>query len=335
MKRNRLLLVLGLVAVCGLGWYAWTRHNGQPSPGLRLYGNVDIRQVELAFRVPGKIAGVSVDEGDRVKAGDVLASLDAKPYQEALAKATAERDAAQAAVDKYHAGYRDEDIAQARAQVAQLEAQLENAQRLARRRRALLHNAAVSVEESESAGYSRDALAAELQKARKALQLQITGYRVEDIAAAEASLRSAAASVDKAGTDLEDARIICPSNGRVLSRVREPGAMAAAGTTVLVVSLDAPVWVRAYVSEPDLGRVFLGMPVAVTTDGNPGRPYAGQVGFISPVAEFTPKNVETEALRTDLVYRLRIIINAPDDGLRQGMPVTVTAAPAATPEAAR
>ncbi len=322
MKRKGLLLALGL-AVCGVGWF-WASHGTPRHEALRLYGNVDIRQVDLSFRVPGRIAAVRVDEGDRVKTGDILALLDAQPYRDALAKATAERDVALANMNKLHAGYRSEEIAQSRAQVAQLEAQTENAKRLARRRSSLLHDAAVSVEESESAGYSRDALRAELEKARKALALQLAGFRAEDVAAAEASFRSAQASVDKAMTDLADTRIVCPSDGRVLSRVREPGATAAESATVLVVSLDRPVWVRAYVPEPSLGKIHLGMPVRVFTDSRPDRPYTGQVGFISPVAEFTPKNVETEALRTDLVYRLRIVIDQTDDGLRQGMPVTVT-----------
>ncbi|WP_428561629.1 MAG: secretion protein HlyD [Solidesulfovibrio sp. DCME] len=331
MRRKSLWLLVGLV-VCGLAWYAASR-NGHRTDGLRLYGNVDIRQVDLAFRVPGKIAAVRVDEGDRVSAGDVVAELDGQPYAESLAKATAERDVALAAMNKYHAGSRSEDIAQARAQVAQLEAQVENADRLARRRHSLLRSDAVSVEESESAGYSRDALRAEREKARKALALQLAGFRAEDVAAAEASYRSAQASADLAATDLADTRLVCPSDGRVLSRVREPGAVVAAGTTVLSVSLDKPVWVRAYVPEPDLGRVHLGLPVQVFTDSRPDAPYAGTVGFISPVAEFTPKNVETEALRTDLVYRLRIVIEAPDDGLRQGMPVTVRAVPQPGPGA--
>ena len=331
--KKKLLWLLAALAVCGLGWHL-AADRGKRGEGLRLYGNVDIRQVELGFRVPGRIAEVRVDEGDRVAAGDLLAALDAKPYQDALAKAAAERDVALAAMNKYHAGSRDEDIAQARAQVAQLEAQAENAERLARRRKTLLHDAAVSVEESESAGYSRDALRAELERARKALALQLAGFRTEDVAAAEASYRSAQASVDTAVTDLADARIVCPSDGRVLSRVREPGAVVAAGATVLVVSLDRPVWVRAYVPEPSLGEVHLGMPVKVYTDGRPDAPYPGRVGFISPVAEFTPKNVETEALRTDLVYRLRIVVDKPDDGLRQGMPVTVRPATEAGARAA-
>lgn len=112
--------------------------------------------------------------------------------------------------------------------------------------------------------------------------------------------------------------------------------MASAGANVLVLSLNKPVWVRAYVPEPSLGKVHLGMRVNVITDSRPDKPYSGTVGFISPVAEFTPKNVETEALRTDLVYRLRIVVDDPDQGIRQGMPVTVTAAAgsAAAPPAA-
>lgn len=328
MKRISLWLLAALIA-CALGWY-WIGRDGRGGEGLRLYGNVDIRQVDLAFRVPGRIAAVLVDEGDRVKAGDVLAELDAQPYRDALAKATAERDAALAAMNKYHAGFRAEDIAQAKAEVAQLQAQVENADRLARRRKDLLKDAAVSVEESESAAYSRDALRAQLLKARKALDLQLAGYRAEDVAAAEASYRSAQASVETAETDLADTRIVCPSDGRVLSRVREPGAVVAGAATVLVVAVDRPVWVRAYVPEPDLGRVRPGMPMLVFTDSRPDKPYAGSVGFISPTAEFTPKNVETQALRTDLVYRLRVIVENPDDGLRQGMPVTVRPAEDAT-----
>jgi HlyD family secretion protein len=109
----------------------------------------------------------------------------------------------------------------------------------------------------------------------------------------------------------------------VLSRVREPGAIVAPGETAYTLSLDRPVWVRAYVQEPELGLIRPGQDVQVLTDTRPERPYHGQIGFISPVAEFTPKSVETPELRTDLVYRLRVVIEDADPGLRQGMPVTV------------
>ncbi len=335
MNRKRLLLIAGLAVACLAAWLV-LRNGADRDKPLKLYGNVDIREVELSFRVPGRVAEVRVDEGDTVRAGDVLAVLDAQRYRDALAKAVGDRDVAAANMSKFHAGYRLEEVAQARAMVAQVEAQVENAARIARRREELLKSGAISAQERDDAVASRDALLAQLQSARKGLQLQASGFRAEEVLGAEAALRSAEASVAAAMTDLADTEIIAPSDGQVLSRVREPGAMASAGANVLVLSLNKPVWVRAYVPEPSLGKVHLGMRVNVITDSRPDKPYSGTVGFISPVAEFTPKNVETEALRTDLVYRLRIVVDNPDQGIRQGMPVTVTAAAesAAAPPAA-
>jgi HlyD family secretion protein len=123
---------------------------------------------------------------------------------------------------------------------------------------------------------------------------------------------------------LADADLIAPSNGTVLSRVREAGAIVAAGEAVYVLSLTSPVWVRTYVSEPDLGRVRPGMEVQVKTDTRGAKTYTGRIGFISTTAEFTPKTVETTELRTSLVYRLRIVVDDDTGFLRQGMPVTVT-----------
>jgi HlyD family secretion protein len=324
--RRAVILFLVLAAAGAAWWRFFAEENRRPAP-MRLFGNVDIREVELSFRVPGIIAEVRVDEGDAVTAGDVAAVLDARPYRDALARARGQRDAAAADMAKYHAGYRHEDVAKARAYVAQLEAQVENAVRVARRRQTLLQSGSIAVQDYDDAVASRDALAAQLQSARKELELQTTGFRAEDILAAEANLRAAEAAVDAALTDLADTEIVVPSDGTVLSRVREPGAVAGTGATVVTVALTRPVWVRAYVPEPLLGTVHPGMAMRVMTDSRPDRPYAARVGFVSPVAEFTPKNVETETLRTDLVYRVRIIVDEPDEGLRQGMPVTVTAAP--------
>mgnify|MGYP001337994834 CR=1 FL=1 len=330
MNRKRILIAVAALALCGLGWFLYQR-GAHRNEGLKIYGNVDIREVELSFRVPGRLAAVRVDEGDAVKAGQLLAALDDRPYRDALGKAVGSRDAAAANMAKYRAGNRSEEIAQARAQVAQVEAQLKNAVTAAKRRESLLKSGAIAAQEYDDAVASRDALKAQLQNARKGLQLQTSGFRAEDKEAVAASLRSAEAAVAAATTDLNDTKLYAPSDGTVLSRVREPGAMAEAGANVLVLSLDKPVWVRAYVPEPQLGKVRMGMAVLVYTDGRPGKPYHGTVGFISPVAEFTPKNVETESLRTDLVYRIRVVVGDPDSGLRQGMPVTVRPAPADSP----
>ena len=110
---------------------------------------------------------------------------------------------------------------------------------------------------------------------------------------------------------------------RSSTRARERGAIVSPGETVFTLTLSSPVWVRTYVNETDLGRVQPDMPAYVTTDSAPKKFYTGHVGFISPTAEFTPKSVETRELRTDLVYRLRIVVDNPDGALRQGMPVTV------------
>src|SRR5262249_38944168 len=123
---------------------------------------------------------------------------------------------------------------------------------------------------------------------------------------------------------LAERQLVGPNDGVILTRAREKGAVVQPGETVFALTLTSPVWVRTYVGEPDLGLVQPGMPAGVTTDSAPGRVYRGHVGFISPTAEFTPKTVETRELRTDLVYRLRIVGADPHGGLRRGRPVTVT-----------
>ncbi len=146
---------------------------------------------------------------------------------------------------------------------------------------------------------------------------------MEDIAAGRAELEAQNAAVVQSERRLADSDLIAPSAGMILTRTREKGAIVAAGETVFTLTLATPVWARTYVNERDLGRIYPGMAAAITTDSAPGKDYRGQIGFISPTAEFTPKTVETREIRTDLVYRLRVVVDDPDHGLRQGMPVTV------------
>ena len=147
--------------------------------------------------------------------------------------------------------------------------------------------------------------------------------RGDENAEAKASLQQTQAQLAQAELDLHDTTLIAPSDGTLMTRAVEPGSMLSAGSTVLTLSLTRPVWVRAYIDEPSLGQVQPGRELLLYTDGRPDKPYHGQIGFVSPTAEFTPKTVETPDLRTDLVYRLRIVVTDADDALRQGMPVTV------------
>ena len=289
---------------------------------LKLYGNVDIRSVDLGFRVPGRIAAIPVDEGTKVREGEVLARLDSKPLTDALNAAQAQLDTTAAELSKLRNGNRPQDIAQAEAQVADRTATVAQAKAEYERRSELVQTGAVSQALFDASKAQYLAAQAQLRSAEQMLSLQRVGARREDIAAAEAQHAVALAQRDKASTDLRDATILAPDAGTILTRAREPGAIALAGETVFVLTIDRPMRVRAYVAEDDLSRISPGMAVRVSVDGN-SKVYHGTIGFISPTAEFTPKTVQTESLRTELVYRLRVIVTDPDEGLRQGQPVTV------------
>lgn len=322
MKKKVIILILFITAVCSAFFLYSSKKNGSEN-ALTMYGNVDIRDVTLGFRVSGRLEKLMFEEGDRVKEGDLLAVLDKKPYEDQLAVAEARLESAESVFSKMLSGLRPQEIEEARAQVHEREATLINLERTYKRQDELFKLDAVSAQAHDEALAARDEARARLKMARKSLELALAGYRDEDIRAAGAEYKAAAAFVESAKTSLADTEIISPSDGVILTRVREKGSIIASGAAVYTIALDSPVWIRTYAAEPDLGRIYPGQKAEIYTDTNPGKPYVGQVGFISPQAEFTPKNVETTALRTDLVYRLRIIVDNPDKFLRQGMPVTV------------
>ncbi len=335
-RRTRLVVIA--VAVLGLGGALafWLLRDRGNADSLRLYGNVDIREVQLAFRQPGRVLQMKFDEGDAVSAGTRLATLDAQPYRDALAAAQAQVQVVQAELSKLHRGLRPQEITQAREALRQAQALAADAERNFQRQNSLLASGASSQRTVDAARTARDQAAAGAEAAKAALSQASEGFRKEDIAAAEARLAAAQAAAAQATTALADTELIAPSNGTIIARVREPGSMVASQSTVYSLSLDKPVYVRAYVGEPDLGRIAPGAAVRVRSDTS-DKVYRGKIGFISPRAEFTPKTVETTDLRTDLVYRLRIVIDAADSdaALRQGMPVTIEVAANAAPAGKR
>ena len=330
MNHRRLLGLLLLLGLAGVAFY--TRGFGlfpKPTAVLRLYGNVDIRQVDLGFRIPGRIMTMAVEEGVKVAAGTSLARLDTRPLGDTLASADAQLAQADAELAKRRNGNRAQDVAQARAQLAERQAAVVKARADLERRQSLLPSGAVSQALVDASRAELTAAEARAQAARESLSLQVAGARPEDIAAANAQRAAAVAARSRAQTDLADAEITAPQAGTILTRAREPGAIVQGGETVYTLAIDRPLRVRAYIAEPDLGRISPGMAVVVTADGA-ARAYHGTIGYIAPTAEFTPKSVQTESLRADLVYRLRIIVTDPDDYLRQGAPVSIRV-PAARP----
>lgn len=293
---------------------------------LTLYGNVDIREVQLAFQDTGRILNLAVDEGAKVSKGQVVAELDPARFRMEAGRLASEVAAQTRLVERLKSGSRPQEIEQARAAVASAKANLKDAELTLARKQSLQITNRISIQEVDSARVRVQTWMATLKTTEEELSLAIEGPRKEDIAAAEANLMALQAAKDLAEQRVIDSRLQAPADGYIRNRILEPGAMASAGAPVLTLALTNPLWVRAYISEPDLGRVREGMRAELRTDSMPGKVYTGWVGFISSTAEFTPKTVETTELRTKLVYRARIFANDPQQELRLGMPVTVTLA---------
>lgn len=324
--RRPLLVLAALVAAGGIGWLVVQRLRAATPPDA-LFGNVEIRQVDLAFQSEGRLTRLNKQEGDPVHTGETLATLDPQTYEDLEKLSAARRDAAQAQLDKLLHGTRKEDIDQARANVEVARAALANAQITYDRQKGLLPNRATTQQAVDDARRALDTARAQVAQTGAALEEALAGPRVEDIDAARAQLREATAQLAMAQTQLARTVLHAPCDGIVMTRVVEPGTMLLPTSIVYSIAISGEVWVRAFAPEPLLPRVAPGTEVTLTTDGQPGKTYRGRIGYVSPQAEFTPKTVETPELRTQLVYRIRVRVENPDSGLRQGQPVTIHLAP--------
>lgn len=321
-KISRPLLIGLALSVALLATFYYFYDKKIHSSEIVVHGNVDIRQVELGFRIAGRLESMRFEEGDVVKKGDILATLDKVPLQHDVDNLKAQVNAAIANFSKLSTGNRPQEIQEAISLVNQQQATFDNAQKILNRKKDLLQKNYASKQEYDDAFAAENEAKAKLNTAQEALKLMKEGFRSEDIAAASAQLEAIKSQLAIAQVRLEDTELIAPNDGVIFTRIKEPGAILSIGSPVYTLSLLNPVWVRAYISEVDLGRIKPGMTALVYTDSLPDKPYKGQIGFISPQAEFTPKNIETKELRTDLVYRLRIIVEDKEGYLRQGMPVT-------------
>jgi HlyD family secretion protein len=309
----------------GVGaWLVLTRQGKAPADSIVIYGNVDIRQVELAFNANERIAEMAVQEGDIVKKGQLIATLDRERLEHGVERAKARAGAQQEIVAKLVAGSRPEEIRKARADVEAAEAEALNAGTTYRRLTLLAAKDLIAKQDEDDARAANESAKARLKAAREALDLVVAGPRKEDIEAARAELKASEAEVAVAERELYYAYLYAPSDGIIQVRIMEPGDMASPQKPVYTLAINDPLWVRAYLPEPDMGKIRLGMKAEVTTDSYPGKSYRAWVGFISPTAQFTPKSVETSEVRTNLVYQVRVFVCNTQNELRLGMPATVT-----------
>jgi len=323
-KLIRAIIVLLVAGLAAYGIYTHFHKQDRNDNVLVLYGNVDIRQVMMAFHDTGRIQAVHVREGDKVVKGQPVAKLDPVRYKAALEQARAAMDEQKEVLDTLLAGSRPEEIKEAAAKVAAADATFKEAGLDYDRTKDLFSREIVSQQEMDAAEKKYNSAKAELDAYRQSYNLAVKGPREEDIRAARAKLQALEASLALAQREYDDTMLYAAGDGVIENRIMEPGDMASPGTPVLTLALTDPVWVRAYVDEPDLGKIYPGMTAGVSTDSFPGKVYDGWIGYISPTSEFTPKQVESTKLRSKLVYQVRVYVNNPQNELRLGMPATVT-----------
>ena len=326
MKLKAVIAVSVLAIAAATGGWMYYRYESAPK-NLELYGNVVIRQVNLAFLWPERIKSILVEEGDFVKAGQPVAEQETDTLKIEIEQAKA---AEQAAYQTYLAlknGSRPEDIAKAEAAVLVAQSRLHLAQKDFERVDGIFKSTkgqGVSKQSLDTQSSQLQVAKNELFSAQKSLELAKIGPRAEDVARAYAQWQQTKAQVAQLELKLKQSTLYAPLDTTVRSRLLQPGDMASAQVPVLALAINSPKWVRAYVNEVNLGKIKPGQQAYVTIDAYPNEKIPGHVGFISSVAEFTPKTVQTPDLRTNLVYEVRILVEDKENHLRLGMPATVS-----------
>jgi len=323
MKKKILVSALVLAVVAAAAVYFALKDRGKPDGKIRVSGNIEVTSVELSFKLPGRVRERLVDEGETVKAGRIVARLDPEELRHEVDIRRADVDAARAALTELETGYRKEEIAQAEAVLGRVKADADRIRTDYARQQALYRKEVISARDFDAAKAAYEGSQANVREASERLKLLRSGPRRETIDQARARLRDAEGVLALAGTRLGYAALVSPVDGLVLSKNIEPGEQVSAGTPVVTVGLLDEVWVRAYISETDLGRVKVGQPATVTTDTWPGKKYRGRVSFISQEAEFTPRSVQTEKERVKLVYRIKVVVPNRERELKPGMPADV------------
>jgi len=320
MKKPLIAVIAAVAIIIAVIAYNIYHRSGNEMGRIRVSGNIEVTTVEVSFKIPGRVAERQVDEGAFVKTGQLVARLESEELAQEVALRLADLHALQAALNELLAGSRKEEIAQAEAALASVQAE---AKRLAddyRRQETLFRREVISKQKFDAARASYETSRAQARQAAEVLSLVRKGPRKERIEQARARLDEAEARLLQAKTRLAYATLISPLSGLVMAKNIEPGEQVAAGTPVITVGELGSVWVRAYINEAELGRVKVGQKARVTTDTWPGKVYDGTVTFIASEAEFTPKNVQTQKERVKLVYRVKITIPNPHMELKPGMP---------------
>jgi HlyD family secretion protein len=283
-------------------------------------GTLESVDVNVGAKVPGQIARLFIDEGSRVRANDTLAILDKSTLQFQWAQANAGVELARAQYQMLQNGARSEDISSAEQSLSQMESTLKNASDDYQRMKTLLSSHSVTQKQYDDAESRLAVAQAQYNTAKQNLQKTRRFARPEELAAAKARLAQAQAGADLINKQLTDACIVAPVAGIVTHKPVETGELLGAGAIVATISRLDTLNLMIYVTETDLGKVRLGGGADVVVDTYPDRSFPARVIYISPIAEFTPKNIQTKEDRTKLVFGVKLEVDNHEGILKGGMP---------------
>jgi HlyD family secretion protein len=287
MNKSKFILLVGVLLIAVAAALLWFSRDKADPDHLVLYGNVDIRQVSLAFETAGRIQSLAVQEGDRVQKGQVLAELNTDSLTIQAQQAQAQLQVQQQTLNEQAAGNRPEEITQAKAKVQSAQAQFENVDKQYQRLNVLNRSTAgqaVSKQEVDAAKSNMKMAEAAVGETKANLELLLKGARAEDREAAKAQYESTKANLDLIDYQITQSQLQAPVNGVIRARLQEVGDMTTSNKSVYTIALIHPKWVRVYANEMDLGHINMGAAAQVIRDSQPNQPITGKIGYISSVA---------------------------------------------------
>jgi HlyD family secretion protein len=321
MKRIIPVVILLAVAIAA-GVYFYPRLFSKPAPAnqLTLSGNIEAHESLVGFKVPGRIVGLPIEEGQQVAQGALLARLDDADLKQRVRIDETGIGVRESDLALTLAGTRHQEVKAAQQTMIDAQADLEQKKLDNERAQNLFAKDEVTAQERDQAGTAVKRAEAIFKAAQQRYNEAEEGSRKEDITIARANLDEAKANLGLSRVNLSYAVLLAPSAGVVTVREVELGEVVAPGSPVVTIADLDHIWLRAYIAETDLGKIHWGQDATITTDTYPGKQYHGRISFISSSAEFTPKSVQTYKERVTLVYRIKIDIDNPNHELKPGMP---------------
>jgi HlyD family secretion protein len=339
MKRRIPILML-LAGLAVAGYYLYPRFFAEKTPPnqLQVSGNIEAHESQLSFKVQGRVVELPIEEGQWVEAGALIARLDDADFRQKVNIDEANLRVRESNLSLTLAGTRQQEVDAAKQRVAETEADLAQKKLDFERAQVLFRKDAISAQDRDLAETALKRSQASYEQSKERYNEAVEGSRKEEIAIAQANVKQARANLGLSRINLDYTRLQAPTAGVISVRQAELGEVVSPGTPIVTLADLDHVWLRAYISETDLGKIKWGQDATIRTDTYPDKTYHGRISFISPKAEFTPKSVQTFKERVTLVYRIKIDVDNPHHDLKPGMPADAQidlASPGSTAPASR